>query len=318
MLDSPQAAALHGCKLDLYEKACICAQDNDPNEVLEWLRALEGLDATRRHFIAPAPGFVMLDHEIVAALTPTVPGELKRTLHNWRAEGAKKNRLLGGREMLDDLFKCVAASPHHDRSYGIQGATSITCVCDDHIAAFRNYWGTWTVNMKKKVPLVVRAERLSKTLGKTRGLLPERTCFRNNHPGDITPEERATTTSQSLVRSRFRSHIEEADRAKQETPTQVSPISSRTLLPGSAQPATAAPGGQQKSGNSNALRPNSDRKGKKPDMGTGAGNNSGEWSTGWQGGNLGKEPGSRRLCADLIYGMCTQQECGPLHAHPDE
>lgn len=116
----PQVAALHQYTQNLYEMACICGQDQKPDDVLAWLRAVEHPNAKRRQFRDPGPGFAMLDRKLAAALTPTVQNELKRTLQNLRAEGVNNNRLLWPRDVVRVVqeFRDVTESLSIVQHYG--------------------------------------------------------------------------------------------------------------------------------------------------------------------------------------------------------
>lgn len=76
VLAFPQIATLPKCKLDLYDRVAVCAQDKNARVVIRWLHEVEGPRTWLSDFEESGPGFETLDRKLVAALLRELSGDL--------------------------------------------------------------------------------------------------------------------------------------------------------------------------------------------------------------------------------------------------
>ena len=319
----PQVATLSDWKLDLYDKVSVCAQDKDPSDVFRWLKAVEGTKVHRRDITDPGPGFVMLDRKLACALIATLSGELKRHTASLRAKKAAKDELLGGREVLLEIYRHFATSRYTTKLYGLSDIVSITWLGDNQKTAFKNLWESRVSRVKNDVPEYGKAEVFFEALSKSKDLEVEMMFYNQRHPGHIKPKN-AKRRYNSLMRILDNAIITERERSNQEKQQKADKKVLDQYRAPSAKPAAPAPAPQAK----NSSQPNGKGKGgggkdgknkEKSQKGKGdkKGGKDGKDSKPKSDKGSGKGPGHRQLCVNFIYAKCTAKECIYNHAHPE-
>ena len=184
----PNVSTLTTFRMELYDRAMVCAQDKKFEKVVKWLQVAEKEGLKLEEVPRPKRKYETLDRKMALALQSILPRDLEMRVNTDKAKALEKGELLSGRQILWHIYKHFQTSPNQTRIYTLMDVVNIKWFGDKSKEKFLTFWNDRMSQVAGRVEDWMKAEVLYRALTVSEDLKVEMLAYRSKYPNNIGEE----------------------------------------------------------------------------------------------------------------------------------
>ena len=215
----PNVSTLTPFRMELYDRAMICAQDKKYEKVVKWLQVAEKEGIKMDEIPKPKRKFETLDRKMALALHAILPRDLEMRVNTDKAKALEKGELLSGRQILWHIYRHFQTSPNQTRIYNMTDLFNIFWFGDKSKEKFLTFWNDRMAQLSGNVEDWMKAEVLYRALMSSDDLKIDMMAYRSKYPTNVGEElgRERYDAMMDILHRRVVMEREEVNRMERET-----------------------------------------------------------------------------------------------------